>query len=91
MNSIIGEHISDWFDSYDLFSGTGKEKIHNSIKQRFPSASNKEIKEAEDYLDSFYEYCLKYADILAVKYKSPYLRGSKGNLRLCERMSKEIP
>ena len=77
MNSIIGEHISDWFDSYDLFSGTGKDKIHNSIKQRFPSASNKEIKEAEDYLDSFYEYCLKYADILAVKYKSPYLPKGK--------------
>lgn len=73
MNGIFLEHISDLFDSYDLFSGTGKEKIRNSIKERFPNISGKGIKEIEDYLNSFYEYCLKYADILADKYKTPFL------------------
>ena len=73
MNSTILEHINDLFDSYDLFSGTGKEKIRSSIIKKFPNISKKEIKEVEDYLSLFYEYCLKYADLLADKYKTPFL------------------
>ena len=72
MNSIVLEHINDLFDPYDLFSGRGK-KIRRSIITRFPDISDKEIKEAEDYLHSFYEYCVKYADIIADKYKTPFL------------------
>ena len=73
MNSIVLEHINELFDSYDLFSGTGKQSIRSAIIARFPDISDKEIKEAEDYLHSFYEYCLKYADIIAAKYKTPFL------------------
>ena len=73
MNSIILEQMNDLFDPYDLFSGTGKKNIHSSITTRFPNITNKEIKEAEEYLHSFYVYCLKYADILADKYKTPFL------------------
>ena len=42
----------------------------NPSKQK---AGDKEIKEAEEYLHSFYECCLKYADIVAAKYKTPFL------------------
>ena len=73
MNSIVLEHINDLFDSYDLFSSTGKKRIRSSIITRFPDLSDKEIKEAEEYLHSFYECCLKYADIIAAKYKTPFL------------------
>lgn len=73
MKSIFLEHINDLFDSYDLFSSTGKKRIRSSIITRFPDISDKEIKEAEDYLYSFYEYCLKYADMIADKYKTPFL------------------
>ena len=71
MNSIVLEHINDLFDSYDLFSSTGKKRMRSSIITRFPDISNEEIKEAEEYLHSFYECCLKYADIIAAK--SPFL------------------
>ena len=73
MNSIILEQINDLFDPYDLFSSRGKNNIRSSIITRFPDISDKEIKEAEDYLHSFREYCLKYADIIADKYKTPFL------------------
>lgn len=73
MNSIILENINDLFDPYDLFSDTGKKRIHSSIKTRFPDISNEEIIEIDDYLHSFYMYCLKYADMLADKYKTPFL------------------
>ena len=73
MNSIVLENINDLFDSYDLFSSSGKKNIRSKVLTRFPDISDKEIKEAEDYLHSFYEYCLKYADMLADKYKTPFL------------------
>ena len=34
MNSTILEHINELFDSYDLFSGKGKEKIRSSITKK---------------------------------------------------------
>ena len=73
MNSIISEHINDLFDPYDLFSYRGKQKIRNTIKAICVGISDQEIKEAEDHLDSFYNYCLKYADIKEKKYKTPFL------------------
>ena len=73
MNSTILEHINELFDSYDLFSGTGKEKIRGSITKKFSDLSEREIEEAEDYLGLFFEYCVKYADLLAEKYKTPFL------------------
>ena len=72
MNSTILEHINELFDSYDLF-GKGREKILTSIIKKFPDLSKEEIKETEDYFDSLYEYCVKYADLLADKYKTPFL------------------
>ncbi len=50
MNSTILEHINELFDSYDLFSGKGKEKIRSSIIKKFPDLSEREIKEVEKYL-----------------------------------------
>lgn len=73
MNNIISEHINECFDSYDFFGSNGKEKIHNSIKTKYPDISSEEIKEIEEYLDLFYICCVEYADILAEKYKTPFL------------------
>ncbi len=73
MNSTILEHINELFDSYDLFAGKYKEKICSSITKKFPDLSEKEIKEAEDYLGLFFEYCVQYANLLAEKYKTPFL------------------
>ena len=73
MNSVYLEHINEWFDPYDLFSGTGRKKIRTAIKDRFPSISAEEQKEFEDYLEQFEAYCINYAQILADKYKTPFL------------------
>lgn len=73
MNNTIPEHINDLFDSYDLFSGTGIKKIYSSIKKNLPDLSEEEIKEITDYLDGFYKYCLNFADMIADKYKTPFL------------------
>ena len=73
MNKAFKEHINEWLDAYDLFSRTGKKNIRNEIKSRFPNISDEEFEEYKDYLEKFYEYCLNYADILADKYKTPFL------------------
>ena len=87
MNSIVLEHINDLFDPYDLFGGKGK-KIRSSIITRFPDISDKEIKEAEEYLHSFYEYCVRYADIIADKYKTPFLpKGEDAQKEISEYVS----
>ncbi len=88
MNSTISEHINELFDSYDFFAGKYKEKIRSSITKKFPDLSEKEIKEVEDYLDSFYEYCVKYADLLAEKYKMPFLpKGEEAQKEISEYVS----
>ena len=88
MNSTILEHINDLFDSHDLFSGTGKEKIRSSIIKKFPNISMKEIKEVEDYLSLFYVHCLEYADLLADKYKTPFLpKGEEAQKEIFEYVS----
>lgn len=89
MNSTISEHINELFDSYDLFFGKGgRENLLGSITKKFPDLSEKEIKEIEDYLNSFYEYCGKYADLLAEKYKMPFLpKGEEAQKEISEYVS----
>ena len=88
MNSTILEHINELFDSYDLFAGKYKEKIRSSITKKFPDLSKKEIKEIEDYLGSLYEYCVKYAVLLADKYKTPCLpKGEEAQKEISEYVS----
>lgn len=88
MNSTILEHINELFNSYDLFAGKYKEKIRSSIKKKFPDLSEKEIKETEDYLSLLFEYCVKYADLLADKYKTPFLpEGEEAQKEISEYVS----
>ena len=88
MNSTILEHINELFDSYDLFSGKGKEKIRSSITKKFPDLSEREIKEVEKYLGLLFEYCVKYADLLAEKYKTPFLpKGEEAQKEILEYVS----
>ena len=88
MNSTILEHINELFDSYDLFAGKYREKIRISILEKFPDISEKEIKEAEDYLGLLFEYCVKYADLLADKYKTPFLpEGEEAQKEISEYLS----
>lgn len=87
MNSTILEHINELFDSYDLFGGN-KEKIRSSITKKFPDISEKDIKEVEDYLRLLFEYCVKYADLLADKYKTPFLpKGEDAQKEILEYVS----
>ena len=88
MNITILEHINELFDSYDLFSGKYKEKIQGLITKKFPDLSEKEIKEAENYLGLLFEYCVKYADLLAEKYKTPFLpKGEEAQKEISEYVS----
>lgn len=85
MNNMVLEHVNDLFDSYDLFSKTGRKKIYNSVKRNFPNISEEEIKETNDYLCGFYEYCLNFADIIADKYKTPFLpKGEEAQKEITE-------
>ncbi len=73
MNKEILENINDLFDSYDLF-GSNTVKIRDRIKTRFPDITEETIKETELYIKKeFGTYCVKYADIIAEKYKTPFL------------------
>ena len=88
MNSTILEHINELFDSYDLFAGKYKEKIRSSVTKKFLDLSEKEIKELEDYLGLLFEYCVKYADLLAEKYKTPFLpKGEEAQKEILEYVS----
>ena len=88
MNSTILEHINELFDSYDLFSGKYKEKIRSSITKKFPDLSEKDIKETENYMGLLFEHCVKYADLLAEKYKTPFLpKGEEAQKEILEYVS----
>lgn len=67
------DNINELFDAYDLFSGTGWEKIRRNIATKCPGISEVEVKKIEDYLREFYEYCVIYGDKLAEKYGAPCL------------------
>lgn len=73
MDIMILKHINELFNSYDLFSDTGKNNIYNSIKRKFPNINEEEINEIKEYLNGFYECCLNFANIIANKYKTPVL------------------
>lgn len=73
MRSEILKRINELFDSYDLFSGSGSEEALETIREEFPDITEEELKEFGEYLDGFYDYCLEYGDILAEKYKLPFL------------------
>lgn len=88
MNNTILAHINDLFDSYDLFSGTGVKKIYGTVKNRYPNMSEEEIKEILDYLEGFYEHCLKYAYDIAGKAKTPFLpKGEEAQKEIAEYVS----
>ena len=73
MNKIISEHINELFDSYDLFGGKAEKCIYIPLKSRFPEVSEDDISELKAYLKGFFQYCVKYADIIAEKYNTPFL------------------
>ena len=88
MNISVSEHINELFDSYDLFAGNCKERIRSSIMNKFPDLPEKEIKAAENYLGLLFEYCVKYADLLAEKYKTPFLpEGEEAQKEISEYVS----
>ena len=76
-------HFS-WCSSPYLFF----KNLESGVITRFPDISDKEIKEAEDYLHSFYEYSVKYANIIADKYKTPFLpKGEDAQKEISEYVS----
>ena len=72
VNKKFLEHINELFDSNDLF-GNAEKNIYILLKNKFPDISEEDIAEFRSYLHGFYEYCVKYGDILADKYKTPFL------------------
>lgn len=70
---IVIENINELFDAYDLFSGTGWEKIRRNIATKCPGVSEVKAKRIEDYLREFYKHCVIYGDELAKKYGAPCL------------------
>ncbi|MCM1181473.1 MAG: hypothetical protein NC347_14555 [Clostridium sp.] len=77
MDNIILEQINDLFDSYDLFGGSGMKRIRDNVKKKIPDIGEEYIKELEDYLNGFYNYCIKFGELLADKYKTPFLPGNE--------------
>jgi len=77
MNNKFLEKINDLLASVSFFSGETEEDIRDSAEKLFPDISENEISEIYEYLKGFYEYCLEFADILAFKYKVPFLPKSE--------------
>lgn len=75
MDKRILEQINDLFDSYDLFGGD--DTIRENAKNKIPDIREEELDALEEYLNEFYEYCLEFSDILAEKYKTPFLPESE--------------
>lgn len=73
MKKEIIENINTLFDAYDLFSDTGMKEIRTNIITEYPDISETELKEIEDYLTDFYEYCVPYGDKISTKYQIPAL------------------
>lgn len=89
MDIMILKHINNLFNSYDLFSNTGKKEICSSTKIKFPHISEEEIDEIKEYLDRFYECCLDFANIIANKYKAPSLpKNEEAQLEIAEYVKK---
>ena len=65
MKKEIMDNINSLFDSYDLFSGSGRKEIHAGILSKYPDLSEDDLKEIDEYLDRFDDYCGVYGDKLA--------------------------
>ncbi len=73
MEKRLLENINELFNSYDLFSSSGRKRNEERMKQVIPDITESEITELEDYLKGFFNYCCDYGDKLAAKYKTPFL------------------
>ena len=63
--------INDIFDSYDLF---GREyKITENIHAKYPEISENELQNIMDQLKEIYDFCTGYGQVIADKYKMPFL------------------
>ncbi|HHX56938.1 MAG TPA: hypothetical protein GX710_02855 [Clostridiales bacterium] len=67
------QNINEIFDSYDLFSYNGRKKTRERICVSNSNISESEIESTLKYLDDFYRYCIEYGQIIADKYKTPFL------------------
>ncbi len=65
-----------------------KKRYAVQLQKKFPDLSEREIKEVEKYLGLLFEYCVKYADLLAEKYKTPFLpKGEEAQKEILEYVS----
>ena len=76
MEDRLLKNINEMFDSYDLFSNTGRRGNVERMKSVIPDISESEIKELETYLQEFYTYSVEYGSKLARKYRLPFLPSS---------------
>lgn len=77
MDKRILERINELFESGDLFGGDSSDTVRENAKEMFPDISGEELDALEEYLDGFYDCCLEFGDILAEKYKVPFLPNSE--------------
>lgn len=71
LDKRILDQINNLFESSDLFGGDNT--IRENAKKRFPDIREEELDALEEHLDGFYDYCPEFGDILAEKYKTPFL------------------
>lgn len=76
MDKRILEKINDLLDSYDLLE-SDREELREEVNSIIPDILDEEFNALAEYLDEFYEYCLKFGDILAEKYKLPFIPKSE--------------
>ncbi|MCM1113397.1 MAG: hypothetical protein NC399_09105 [Muribaculum sp.] len=81
MDKTILQQINDLFDSGDLFSGSGMQRIRDNVKEKFPDTDEDNLKELENYLEGFYDYCMEFGSLLAGKYKTPFLPSEEAVLK----------
>lgn len=72
MKKELIDNMNSLFDSYDLFSEGGTREIHAEILSKYPDLSENDLKEIDEYLDRFYDYCGVYGDKLA-KHNLPFI------------------
>ena len=73
MKDVFLARINDLFDSYDLFSSSGKMRTREKIKVAFPNIEKEDLEEIEAYLDGFYDNCVDDACALADIFKVPFI------------------
>ena len=73
MDKRIRENLNKLFNSYDLFSSSGVEKNRSKMRSEIPDITDDEIKEVDEYLQDFYDFCSVYGRKIAEKYKLSHL------------------